>query len=308
MSLKQVLIKIIVISVLSVQIYPFTLAQAIDTEAVEIKQSLEGIEDLLQESSQVNLKADADSVGMAKINNTIIDIPKNSDEAVSLKTGNTEINISLPELDNPQEGEIVAKGVVAYASESDFSNTVQANNDGSVRMTTIIDNPNAPTEYEYKVGVKGEFILKEVVNEDGEKGVIVFNKDQSKIISIISPPWAKDAEGKDVKTYFKIRNNKLIQVVEHKVAGIAYPVVADPVIGRHWWGYSYYFNRSETNNIMFATGAGTAIFFKLPFVSVPLGVFTAWANWAYNRGACLATHQVYSGPSWFWSYTGGNCR
>jgi hypothetical protein len=308
MSLKQVLIQIIVISVLSVQIYPFTLAQAIDTETVEIKQSLEGIEGLLQESSQVNLKADADSVGMAKINNTIIDIPKNPDEAVSLKTGNTEINISLPELDNPQAGEIVAKGVVAYASESDFSNTVQANNDGSVRMTTIIDNPNAPTEYEYKVGVKGEFILKEVVNEDGEKGVIVFNKDQSKIISIISPPWAKDAEGKDVKTYFKIRNNKLIQVVEHKVAGIAYPVVADPVIGRHWWGYSYYFNRSETNNIMFATGAGTAIFFKLPFVSVPLGVFTAWANWAYNRGACLATHQVYSGPSWFWSYTGGNCR
>jgi len=308
MRLKQGFIQIIVIAIVLVQIYPIKLSQAIDPETVEIKQSLERIEGLLQESSQVNLKSDQDSAGIVKTNNSIIDIPKNPDEAVSLKTGNTEINITLPELDKPQEGEIISKGVVAYTSESDFSNTVQANNDGSVRMTTIIDNPDAPTEYEYKVGVKGEFVLRESINEDGGKGVIVFNKDQSKIISIISPPWAKDANGKEVKTYFKIRNNTLIQVVEHKVSGIAYPVVADPVIGRHWWGYSYYFNRSETNNIMFATGAGTAIFFKLPFVSVPLGVFTAWANWAYNRGACLATHQVYSGHSWFWSYTGGNCR
>ena len=224
MSLKQVLIKIIVISVLSVQIYPFTLAQAIDTETVEIKQSLEGIEGLLQESSQVNLKADTDSVGMAKINNIIIDIPKNPDEAVSLKTGNTEINISLPELDNHQEGEIVAKGVVAYTSESDFSNTVQANNDGSVRMTTIIDNPNAPTEYEYKVEL--EHGGKIELQSDGS--AIVYNNKQEPI-SIIAKPWAKDAEGKEVKTWFSTDGLTLIQHVEHNVAGIVYPIVADPV-------------------------------------------------------------------------------
>ncbi|MEY3471237.1 MAG: hypothetical protein RLZZ223_587 [Candidatus Parcubacteria bacterium] len=225
MRLKQVLVKIIVIAVLGIQIYPFTLVQAIDTETVEIKQSLEGIEGLLQESSQVNLKADADSIGMAKINNTIIDIPKNPDEAVSLKTGNTEINISLPELDNPQEGEIVAKGVVAYASESDFSNTVQANNDGSVRMTTIIDNPNAPTEYEYKVEL--EHGGKIEIQTDG--GAIVYNNKQEPI-SIIAKPWAKDAEGKEVKTWFSTDGLTLIQHVEHNVAGIVYPVVADP-----WW-------------------------------------------------------------------------
>jgi hypothetical protein len=301
MKLQTQIINLTIIAILGLQVSPILTAQAIDTETIEIKQSLEGIDGLLSESSQVNLKSDQDSAGIVKTNNSTIDIPKDADEPVNVKAENTSINITLPELEG-------AKEVVAYASESDFSNTVQANNDGSVRMTTIIDNPDAPTEYEYKIGIKGEFVLKEAVNEDGGKGVIVFNKDQSKIISIISPPWAKDAKGKEVKTYFKIRNNKLIQVVEHKVSGIVYPVVADPVIGRHWWGYSYYFNRSETNNIMFATGAGTAIFFRLPFVSVPLGVFTAWANWAYNRGACLATHQVYSGPSWFWSYTGGNCR
>jgi hypothetical protein len=314
MKLEKGIIYLTIVGIIVSQVSVLSYVNAVDNISIqnkdnrEIKSALQGIDGLLSESSEVNLKSDNDSAGIVKTNNSTIDIPKNPDEPVNIKAGTTSINISLPELEGAKEGKVIAKGVVAYASESDFSNTVQANNDGSVRMTTIIDNSDAPTEYEYKIGVKGEFVLKEAVNEDGGKGVIVFNKDQSKIISIISPPWAKDANGKDVKTYFKIRNNKLIQVVEHKVSGIAYPVVADPVIGRHWWGYSYYFNRSETNNIMFATGAGTAIFFRLPFVSVPLGVFTAWANWAYNRGACLATHQVYSGPSWFWSYTGGNCR
>ncbi len=224
MKLKIQIINLTIIAILGLQVAPILTAQATDSEMVEIKQSLEGIEGLLQESSQVNLKADADSVGMAKINNTIIDIPKNPDEAVSLKTGNTEINISLPELDNPQEGEIVAKGVVAYASESDFSNTVQANNDGSVRMTTIIDNPNAPTEYEYKVELEqgGKIELQ----SDGS--AIVYNNKQEPI-SIIAKPWAKDANGKEVKTWFSTDGLTLVQYVEHNVPGIVYPVVADPV-------------------------------------------------------------------------------
>ncbi|MEX0594866.1 MAG: hypothetical protein WD512_00065 [Candidatus Paceibacterota bacterium] len=224
MNLKKGLTQIMVIAIVGVQIYPITLAQAIDTETVEIRQSLEGIDGLLQESSQVNLKSDQDSVGIIKTNNSIIDIPKNPDEAVNLKTDNTEINISLPELDNPQEGEIIAKGVVAYASESDFSNTVQANNDGSVRMTTIIDNPNAPTEYEYRVELEqgGKIELQ----SDG--GAIVYNNKQEPI-SIIAKPWAKDAEGKEVKTWFSTDGLTLIQHVEHNVAGVVYPIVADPV-------------------------------------------------------------------------------
>lgn len=224
MRLKQGLIQIMVIAIILVQTYPLTLAQAIDTETVEIKESLEGIEGLLQESSQVNLKSDQDSVGIVKTNNSIIDIPKNPDEAVSLKTGDTEINITLPELDKPQEGEIIAKGVVAYTSESDFSNTVQANNDGSVRMTTIIDNPDAPTEYEYKVELEQGGKIE--IESDGS--AIVYNNKQEPI-SIISKPWAKDAEGKEVKTWFTTDGLTLIQYVEHNVTGIVYPVVADPV-------------------------------------------------------------------------------
>jgi len=224
MRLKQGLIQIMVVAIILVQTYPLPLAQAIDTETVEIKQSLEGIEGLLSESSQVNLKSDQDSAGIVKTKNTIVDIPKDADEPVNVKAGNTSINITLPELEGAKEGKVIAKGVVAYTSESDFSNTVQANNDGSVRMTTIIDNPNAPTEYEYKVELEegGKIELQ----SDGS--AIVYNNKQEPI-SIIAKPWAKDAEGKEVKTWFSTDGLTLIQHVEHNVPGIVYPVVADPV-------------------------------------------------------------------------------
>lgn len=57
----------------------------------------------------------------------------------------------------------------------------------------------------------------------------VFVVDKNNIItSIISPAWAKDANGHNVSTYYKIvSNNKLVQVVEF-TENTAFPVVADP--------------------------------------------------------------------------------
>lgn len=45
----------------------------------------------------------------------------------------------------------------------------------------------------------------------------------------VSIPWAKDAEGKDVETWFTTDGQSLTQHVKHDVEGIVYPVTADPV-------------------------------------------------------------------------------
>ena len=274
----------------------------------EAKKALESIDGLLEQSERVVSKEDHDSASETEQNGTKVDIPKRPDAPVKMETAGKKMEIKLPKVENAKEGEKVANGVVAYASESNFSNAVQANEDGSVRMTTIIDDPTAPTEYEYEIGVEGEFHLQKATNEDGEEGVLVMSADKSEVIKIVNPAWAKDAEGNEVETYFEIRGNKLVQVVKHNVEGVVYPVTADPHLVRHWWGFSYYFNRSETNNIAFGSAVGAAIFSKLPFVSAPFGVFSAYAQWLLSRGQCLASHQAYSGHRWFWGYTGGNCR
>ncbi len=279
--MRKRLIQIMVIAIGLVQVYPITLAQAIDTETVEIKQSLEGIEGLLQESSQVNLKSDQDSAGIVKTNNSTIDIPKNPDEAVNIKAGGASINIMLPELDKPQEGAIIAKGVVAYASESDFSNTVQANNDGSVRMTTIIDNPDAPTEYEYKVDLPAGGKIE--LQSDGSA---VLYDNSNTAISIIGKPWAKDANGKEVKTWFSTDGLTLIQHVEHNVPGVVYPVVADPT----WSEIQYCALPWNTNACRLASGS-----IRKEAENVALSIHRQYGWSLSNGGADAVRHCYWSG-------------
>mgnify|MGYP000137747541 CR=1 FL=1 len=136
-------------------------------------------------------------------------------------------------------------------------------------MTTIIDDPSAPTEYEYEIGVEGGYVL----TKDTEGGIVVLSQDQSEVLSLIDTPWAKDAEGKEVKTHFEIRGNKLIQVVEHNVEGVVYPVAADPhVVNRGWGGKIYYFNRQETNEIGYiGTAFGGAIGIFVPGGRIVVG-------------------------------------
>lgn len=45
---------------------------------------------------------------------------------------------------------------------------------------------------------------------------------------MIAKPWARDSKGKDVPTRLETRGSVLIQVVEHRGGGFAYPIVGDP--------------------------------------------------------------------------------
>jgi hypothetical protein len=193
-------------------------------EKSEIVKSLEAIDGLLEQSDTVTSTQDQDNAVKVEANGTTVEIPRDVIEPVIIASEGLEMEIKLPKVENASEGTEVVTGVVAYAAESNFSNAVQANEDGSVRMTTIIDNPNAPTEYEYQVYLPEGGRLE--LTEEG--GVIVYNQ-LDEPVSMVNAPWAKDAEGKNVATHFEIRDNVLIQVVMHDVEGVVYPVTADPV-------------------------------------------------------------------------------
>ena len=45
-------------------------------------------------------------------------------------------------------------------------------------------------------------------------------------VATLASPWAHDAKGKTIKTWYEIKGHTLTQVVKH--AGAAYPVTADP--------------------------------------------------------------------------------
>lgn len=63
-------------------------------------------------------------------------------------------------------------------------------------------------------------------------GVLIEDADGG-LIGGFTPPWALDANGKEVPTHYQVEGNVITQVVSHKDASdIQYPIVADPVYRR----------------------------------------------------------------------------
>jgi hypothetical protein len=122
----------------------------------EVKSALSKTADVLDASDQTKTTSDANSAIKAATAGSTVDIPKNAAKGVTLGASNNNmpnINISLPNVSQGQSASQIAPGTVAYAGINGSANAVQATEDGGVRMLTVIDNPHAPTAYDYKVTV-----------------------------------------------------------------------------------------------------------------------------------------------------------
>lgn len=190
----------------------------------EVSEALQSVPGILSSSDQVSVSSDADSAAKTNVNGAVVDVPKDAEQGVTFgATTGPKLEIELPNADDASAAKKVAPGVVGYDSGNGSANAVQPTEDGGVRMLTIIDNPDAPTEYDYKVTVpNGGFIE---LAEDG--GAMVFGG-EGEVISSVAAPWAKDAIGNKINTYFTTDGQTLTQHVLHNVPGIVYPVTADP--------------------------------------------------------------------------------
>jgi hypothetical protein len=207
--------------------------------------------------------------------------------------------IPLPNADQSDQAQVVADGVVAYTGNDDSANAVQATEDGGVRMLTIIDNPNAPTEYNYDVTLPdGGYIT---INSDG--GATIFNGDDT-LIAAVATPWAKDANGKVIETYFTTDGSTLTQHIIHTTDGIVYPVTADPLFTYAWNGTWTFLSRAETTYAANMSGYAVGIKFRsLPGILVGAAIITAEFAMSQNN-TCLAffSSRVWWTPSWVFAF------
>ncbi len=117
-------------------------------------------------------------------------------------------------------------GAVTYPGES-LTNSVIVG-DAGVQMLTTITSADAPEHLEYDVDLGvGESL------RSTEDGAAVVAADGT-VLAVVADAWALDADGDPVATHYEIEGSTLIQVVDHRAAGVAYPVVADPIWIAPW--------------------------------------------------------------------------
>lgn len=241
--------------------------------------------------------------------NVTVEVPKTAsgDVRVTGPDGST-LAVSLPETKDVT-GHKAGAGTVVYPSAANSTDiAVQPTTDGGARALVTLKNSSAPTQHRFTLDLPAGSELTpndeagyDIVKGSGHGGKFVLGK--------IDAPWAKDAQGRDVPTSYKLEGTTLVQEVTTD-KNTAYPVVADP---KWTWGIvsgTVYFNKQETRHM-----AGNASFVAAAFAFAPppfnvYGVLNA-ANIARvgsnsaSDGKCV---KVKVPTFWPDSYTGGYCK
>ena len=94
----------------------------------------------------------------------------------------------------------------------------------------IIDDANAQKDYSFEYNLDEGCKLvsaAEYLGDEYDTGEVYLVDNTNQIISIIDAPWAKDANGNELNTYYVIEGNKIVQHIDFD-ENTAFPVVADP--------------------------------------------------------------------------------
>lgn len=136
------------------------------------------------------------------------------------------MEIGLPNPANLEDAVVTDDGTVVYRSRVDETDVVlQAFDDGSIRIRTVIPDAEAPHRYIYPLRFpEGSRIIQE---RDG--GLTVVSSSGQLIIGV-APPWAVDAEGNALRTAYEVVGDSITQWVDLSTAE-SFPVVADPYLG-----------------------------------------------------------------------------
>jgi hypothetical protein len=157
-----------------------------------------------------------------------VDLPAELQEPIVVATddpASAGISLTIESDSVADSAEVASDGTVVFTTRDSVDYAVQASDDG-VRILAVIEDKDAPTSFDYVVGLEDD----QFIMQDESANLLIVASDGA-VSGVFSAPWAVDANGVLVPTYFRVEGNQVTQVVEHLAADFAYPIVADP----RWW-------------------------------------------------------------------------
>lgn len=139
-------------------------------------------------------------------------------------TGSIVFGIEDWDLDSATESD----ESVSTASIGDAFSTVLPTTSG-VQIVSLIPSIDSPTSYSYSLSVPDGAVVYEAAS-----GALVIEDGNDEGLGKLEAPWAIDASGKAVPTWYEYRPGEIVQVVDHSSGDFEYPIVADPQ-----WSYTH---------------------------------------------------------------------
>ena len=199
---------------------------------VEVIENITGVDDVIQDTI-----SNKENISVARTENAEVLIPQNFDNPIIISDieGENVIKMSLP---SDFVGDTTVQsddGTILLKSDeiTPVTLAVQPIED-VMRALIVIENTSAPKSYRFDIEVpEGHRLIttEAFLQVDGYIGEVLIVDSENNIINGIEPAWAEDANGKEVKTWYEIDGNTLVQHIEFD-DNSAFPIVADPSIVR----------------------------------------------------------------------------
>ncbi len=156
-----------------------------------------------------------------------VTIPRDANTALEISEGSpsSDITLSLPHEIDVDEGLLTQDGTVVFPDAGAGVDVTAQATDGSVRITTVIEDADAPHSFTYDLGLPAGAT---VVFKHG--GLQLLDSD-GEWLGGVAPPWAVDANGIEQPTHYELLEGSFVQVVEPR-SDAAYPIAADPWLGK----------------------------------------------------------------------------
>lgn len=200
--------------------------------------------DALDSSVSARESADAGVAATSEAGGVTVSFPNNaSSGSIGIESASaTTLTMGLPIANQGADPQVV-DGAVVYDSGDGSQIVTSLGENGELTTLSVISDANAPDSYAYEMGVPDGGSL-----ELGEAGDAAVLGADGTTIAYSPAPWAKDANGATVPTWYTVEGNTLVQHVDLASPSIAFPVVADPQWWTEWWGYVFLLSKAETKN------------------------------------------------------------
>lgn len=201
-----------------------------------------------------------------------VSMPTSPQDDVMMSGGGQSLSIGLPTESDSGSAVTVAPGVSAFVNPNGSVVVPVEKENGVVQITTVLDGADSPQRYEYSLGMPDGFSPQ--LQVDGS----ILLTDGSAVIGAIAAPWALDANGATVPTWYETTPTSVVQVVDLSGGGIAFPVVADPSVSFFWWGYAIKYTRSETRQIAASADDAQLVALMCGLIVLPMGTTACLAG------------------------------
>lgn len=188
----------------------------------EISKNLKKINDKKPDDlvSQKLSSVDDNSFNSAQENLTI-NLDLKTKKTKIIRPNKSDVEIGLP-ISNLYDSVDVVDDKAIYSGTNSKSEIIIEAVDGGIRQFINIKSADAPSFYDFPVTLLPGEVIK--INENGS-GNILDQNGVSKLI--IGKPWAKDANGVELKTTYSVIGSILRQQIDFTNA--VFPIVADPI-------------------------------------------------------------------------------